>query len=191
MVNEFDGRVFACAAFVPSGPGYDDVPSEQRVCAVQGSVPGSDTVSGTAYLETAFRYQYSKRWSNYGVIVGLTLVLFIAHLVMSEIVASERSKGEVLVFQRTKMKTKAKCHKVDEESGNSTAHDRENIANRSDLKHAVEKQVSIFHWESVNYEVQIKGETRKILENVDGWIKPGTLTALMVESFFITSWLEG
>jgi ATP-binding cassette subfamily G (WHITE) protein 2 (PDR) len=46
----------------------------------------------------------------------------------------------------------------------------------------VQKQVSIFHWENVNYEVQIKSETRTILDSVDGWIKPGTLTALMVRS---------
>ena len=29
------------------------------------------------------------------------------------------------------------------------------------------------------YDVKIKSETRRILDNVDGWVKPGTLTALM------------
>jgi ATP-binding cassette subfamily G (WHITE) protein 2 (PDR) len=28
--------------------------------------------------------------------------------------------------------------------------------------------------------VKIKGQSRKILDSVDGWIKPGSLTALMV-----------
>lgn len=98
---------------------------------------------------------------------------------MSELVASERSKGEVLVFRRSKMKTKPQTSN-DEESGVPTAHRGEKFVNSSDSNHAVEKQVSIFHWEGVNYEVQIKSETRQILNNVDGWIKPGTLTALMV-----------
>lgn len=180
MVNEFNGRTFGCAAFVPSGPAYENVTSEQRACAVQGSVPGSNTVSGTTYVETAFQYQYSKRWSNYGIILAITVALFIAHLVMSEIVASERSKGEVLVFRRSKMKTKGKQLGTDEETGGATAHEGKKITNSRDSKHVVQKQVSIFHWEGVNYEVQIKSETRKILDNVDGWIKPGTLTALMV-----------
>jgi ATP-binding cassette, subfamily G (WHITE), member 2, PDR len=32
---------------------------------------------------------------------------------------------------------------------------------------------------NVCYDVDIKGETRRILDHVDGWVKPGTLTALM------------
>ena len=29
------------------------------------------------------------------------------------------------------------------------------------------------------YDIQIKGEERRLLDNVSGWVKPGTLTALM------------
>ncbi|OIW22265.1 P-loop containing nucleoside triphosphate hydrolase protein [Coniochaeta ligniaria NRRL 30616] len=38
---------------------------------------------------------------------------------------------------------------------------------------------SIFHWSNVCYDIKIKGKPRQILDNVDGWVKPGTLTALM------------
>ncbi|KAH7388649.1 ABC-2 type transporter-domain-containing protein [Pyrenochaeta sp. MPI-SDFR-AT-0127] len=179
MVNEFNGREFSCASFVPSGPSYENVAAEQRACAVQGSVPGSASVSGTAYVETAFSYQYSNRWSNYGIILAITVILFIAHLVMSEVVASERSKGEVLVFRRSKMHTNTRKRSGDEETGSETAHQSEKFTNSNDSQHEVQKQVSIFHWEGVNYEIQIKGESRTILDSVDGWIKPGTLTALM------------
>lgn len=49
----------------------------------------------------------------------------------------------------------------------------------------IEKQTSIFHWKDVCFDVPIKGETRQILDHVDGWVKPGTLTALMVRpSYF-------
>lgn len=180
MVNEFNGRSFACSSFVPSGPGYENISADQRACAVQGSEPGLDEVSGTAYVETAFRYQYSNRWTNYAIIVGITIILLIAHLVMSELVASERSKGEVLVFRRSKMKTRTKQLMTDEESGSATVHHNEKLGSSTDAEPVVQKQVSIFHWEKVNYEIQIKNETRVILDSVDGWIKPGTLTALMV-----------
>ena len=33
--------------------------------------------------------------------------------------------------------------------------------------------------EDVCYDIKIKGQERRILSNVDGWVKPGTLTALM------------
>lgn len=180
MVNEFHNRKFACASFVPSGPGYENITPDQRACAVQGSEPGLDFVSGTTYVQTAFSYQWDNRWRNYGIIVVLTIFLFIAHLVMTELVASERSKGEVLVFRRSKMRKSKTERGTDEEAGNYSAHQSANIGNKGESAPEVQKQQSIFHWENVNYEVQIKSETRKILDAVDGWIRPGTLTALMV-----------
>lgn len=179
MVNEFHDRQFPCASFVPSGPGYESIAADQRACAVQGSKPGLNFVGGTSYVETAFSYQWNNRWRNFGIIVAMTTFLFIAHLVMTELVASERSKGEVLVFRRSKM---AKKHqrRSDEETGSNSARYGEKFANSGTSTPSVQKQQSVFHWEGVNYEVQIKGETRKILDLVDGWIKPGTLTALMV-----------
>lgn len=180
MVNEFHDRRFTCASFVPKGPGYEDVAADQRSCAVQGSQPGQDFVGGTAYVETAFSYQWNNRWRNFGIIVVITVFLFIAHLVMTELVASERSKGEVLVFRRSKMARSSRRHGSDEETGSDTVHQGEKFGNSGTSTPNVQKQQSVFHWEGVNYEVQIKGETRKILDSVDGWIKPGTLTALMV-----------
>jgi ABC-type multidrug transport system ATPase subunit len=43
----------------------------------------------------------------------------------------------------------------------------------------IEKQTSIFHWRDICYDINIKKESRRILNRVDGWVKPGTLTALM------------
>ncbi|CAA9956881.1 Opaque-specific ABC transporter CDR3 [Pyrenophora teres f. maculata] len=179
MVNEFNGREFACASFVPSGPSYDNVAPEQRVCATKGAQPGLDYVDGTAYVETTFQYSYSRRWSNYGIILAITFFLFFAHLIMTELVASERSKGEVLIFRRSKMKAMAKRKGTDTEGGDATAHEGEKITPTTHLDRGEQKQVSVFHWEKVTYEVQIGNETRTILDGVDGFIKPGTLTALM------------
>ncbi|KAJ4986667.1 ABC-2 type transporter [Stagonosporopsis vannaccii] len=179
MVNEFHDRQFPCSSFVPSGPGYENVSADQRACAVQGSQPGLGFVGGTAFVESSYSYQWNNRWRNYGIIVALTIVLFVAHLVMSELVASERSKGEVLVFRRSKMAKTTRRRGSDEETGKTSAHQGKKVENSGTSTPSVQKQQSVFHWEGVNYEVQIKGETRKILDGVDGWIKPGTLTALM------------
>lgn len=37
-----------------------------------------------------------------------------------------------------------------------------------------------FLWENLSYEVPIKHGQKKILEGIEGWINPGTLTALIV-----------
>ncbi|CCF58497.1 hypothetical protein KAFR_0E03450 [Kazachstania africana CBS 2517] len=52
------------------------------------------------------------------------------------------------------------------------------IANDEDNV-GISKSEAIFHWRDLCYDVQIKSETRRLLNNVDGWVKPGTLTALM------------
>jgi len=45
---------------------------------------------------------------------------------------------------------------------------------------AIQRQTSIFHWEDVVYDIKIKKEPRRLLDHIDGWVEPGTLTALMV-----------
>jgi hypothetical protein len=50
------------------------------------------------------------------------------------------------------------------------------------LSGTIQKQTSIFQWKNICYDIQIKKEERRILDRVDGWVKPGTLTALMVSS---------
>jgi ATP-binding cassette, subfamily G (WHITE), member 2, PDR len=181
MVNEFNGRDFPCAFFVPSGPSYEGIAADQRACAAQGSVPGAGEVSGAAFVQSAYGYQYANRWRNLGIIIAMTVFLLVCHLIMTELVASARSKGEVLVFRRSKMqKAKEKQLRTDEETGITPGTIVERPSNNDSSDFKVEQQASVFHWEDVCYEIQIKGQPRKILDSVDGWIKPGTLTALMV-----------
>ena len=165
-----------------------NVRPDQRTCAVKGAVAGESMVSGTAYLSTAFSYEHSNKWRNFGIILGMTIFLYALQLWMSEVVASERSKGEVLVFRRGKVQqAQTKALQTDEETGPTPAVVAEKETSETSGDIMVQKQTSIFHWEDVCYEVQIKNETRVILDHIDGWIKPGTLTALMVG---ILAWLH-
>ncbi|KAJ4198467.1 Multidrug resistance protein [Fusarium solani] len=180
LLNEFVGRDFACSTFVPSGPGYDDVSATGRACSALGSVAGRDRVDGAAYLATAFKYDESHKWRNFGILVAFMIGYLLLHLLATEYVASQRSKGEVLVFSRKSMIKRQQKGVKDVESGTVTAVTDSTDDNTSDP--LVEKQTSIFHWKNVCYDVTIKGEPRRILDNLDGWVKPGTLTALMGSS---------
>ena len=42
-----------------------------------------------------------------------------------------------------------------------------------------------FTWEDLNYVVPVPGGERRLLNNVNGYVKPGTLTALMGVSFVL------
>ena len=190
MVNEFHGRNFTCSQFVPSldFPGYENVGSFNRICSTIGSVPGSGVVNGDKYINTGFQYYHEHKWRNLGIIIAFMILFLVFYLVAAENVAAKKSKGEVLVFRRGHKPASFKENKGDAESGGipvagpvtRAANGNVSDGNSSDKEAGMlQAQTSIFHWNNVCYEVKVKGEPRQILNNVDGWVKPGTLTALM------------
>ena len=44
---------------------------------------------------------------------------------------------------------------------------------------AIEEQKDIFTLRDVVYDIEIKGEPRRLLDHVSGFVKPGSMTALM------------
>ncbi len=48
-----------------------------------------------------------------------------------------------------------------------------------------------FTWENINYHVPVPGGTRRLLHDVSGYVKPGTVTALMGASGAGMACLDG
>lgn len=184
MVNEFRGREFECASFSPFGPDYVNVPADQLLCNAIGATPGATSVSGSVYVRTAYRYESAHFWRNYGILVGFILFFLGTYLFATEVVTAKKSKGEVLVFPRGHMPRVAKD---DEEEGGSNEKvavlDGNASVNTGETLGGIQRQTKTFHWSDVCYDINIKGEPRRILDHVDGWVKPGTLTALMVRLY--------
>ena len=74
MVNEFHGRAFSCASFVPSGGIYSEVTGLQRVCSAIGSKAGFDYVSGVDYLRTAYEYDNANKWRYVSIVFAVLLI---------------------------------------------------------------------------------------------------------------------
>ncbi|CAG8417526.1 unnamed protein product [Penicillium salamii] len=178
LTNEFHDREFFCTELVPSGPGYENVPLSQQICQAQGAVAGMSTVSGQAFYETAYGYSNAHRWRNWGAIIGFTVLFALIHIWLSDVVTAERSRGEMLVFQRKTLSLKMKRQNADEEHTPS-APTGNPVSDESSSQTEVDRPKSVFHWENVCYDIEVAGQTRRILDHVDGWIQPGTLTALM------------
>ncbi|KAL2831875.1 ABC-2 type transporter-domain-containing protein [Aspergillus pseudoustus] len=180
MVNEFHGRTFSCSSIVPSGAFYDAISMDHRICSTVGAQPGSDLVSGTLYLDLSYGYMRSHLWRNMGILIGFLVFFGFTYILGTEYISEQKSKGEVLLFRRGHV---LKPHQ------STTDSDVETIplqpigsANANDgipQSTKIQRQTAIFHWQDVCYDINIKGEPRRILDNVDGWVKPGTCTALM------------
>ncbi|KAF7931602.1 uncharacterized protein EAE98_004338 [Botrytis deweyae] len=184
FVNELHGKEFVCSTLVPTGPGYVQT-GTNFVCAVAGSVVGSTTVSGDDYLQAQFQYSYSHIWRNLGFLFAFMIFFLAFYLLATEFNASTDSKAEVLVFRRghvpTNLLAAEKAAKNDEEAhvGNGSAVKEGDLDKQGEEVQALPPQTDVFTWKDVCYDIKIKNEPRRLLDNVSGWVKPGTLTALM------------
>ncbi|KAL8972908.1 MAG: hypothetical protein Q9197_002572 [Variospora fuerteventurae] len=187
MINEFDNRRFPCTNIVPTdigltGTNYANLTPDQSSCTTPGSVAGLDYVEGTAYINEAFQYYRSHLWRNFGILAAMIIGFLCIYLCFAEYITGKGSKGEVLLFPRGVVPRLKK--KVDEEDeGNDRLNVEDAIAEKvlsaGDVPPSIQQQTAVFHWEAVHYDIKVKGGTRTLLEDCDGWVQPGTLTALM------------
>ncbi|TLS21522.1 uncharacterized protein PpBr36_10217 [Pyricularia pennisetigena] len=182
LINEFAGQRYTCTEFVPRAeyPGYEQLTGTNRVCQAVGSVPGQSFVKGEDYLYSSFRYETANKWRNFGILIAFMIFFLFTYMVAAENVREKKSKGEVLVFRRGQKPAAIRDAKTDAEAGAPKVGGAVVAANMTEEGAGfIQRQTSTFGWKDVCYEVQIKKETRRILDHVDGWVKPGTLTALM------------
>ncbi|EZG03190.1 hypothetical protein H106_06691 [Trichophyton rubrum CBS 735.88] len=180
MINEFHDREFKCAAYIPSGPGYSNASGTSKICAAKGAMAGKPTVSGDVFLRETYSYYASHMWRNYGIIIAFFLFFLFVYITATELVSAKPSKGEILVFPKGKVPAFLKQSKKKQDPEAASTQEKQPVETSGhDQTAAIVKQTSVFHWESVCYDIKIKKESRRILDNVDGWVKPGTLTALM------------
>ncbi|KEY68896.1 hypothetical protein S7711_03828 [Stachybotrys chartarum IBT 7711] len=183
MINEFVGRTYECNTFVPSPmfSGYENTSLDNMACTTVGSVPGQPYVEGADYLRGLYSYVPEHRWRNIGIIIAFIIGLHFLYFSATELISAKKSKGEVLVFRRGHIPANSSS-KGDVEaavSGPVTIAEKNSRSGNESDDGAIQGSTSVFHWNNVCYDIKIKGEPRRILDNVDGWVKPGTLTALM------------
>ncbi|KAJ9490393.1 hypothetical protein VN97_g2891 [Penicillium thymicola] len=173
IANEFHGREFPCSSYVPS---YADLSGDAFSCTAAGSVAGSRTVNGDRYIALNYSYSYSHVWRNFGILMAFLVGFMLIYFVASELNSATTSTAEALVFRRGHEPAKFKSGSDVE----STEPSKAPAAGTEDKgMGAMEAQTDTFTWRDVSYDIEIKGEPRRLLDNVSGWVKPGTLTALM------------
>ncbi|KAF1982045.1 hypothetical protein K402DRAFT_341217 [Aulographum hederae CBS 113979] len=179
-LNPFHDRTIHCSKFVPEGPGYDDVSPQEKICATTGAAAGADFVDGDTYLAVNFRYHADHLWRNLGIMIALMVFGCSVYLVATEYISAKKSKGEVLLFRRGRVPYLQS--KLDEEANGDDRINADILSQEKPGLHTptgLQKQTAVFQWDDVNYDIKVKKDTRRLLDQVDGWVKPGTLTALM------------
>ncbi|POW01968.1 hypothetical protein PSTT_12114 [Puccinia striiformis] len=178
MANEFKRLDISCEGpyILPNGPGYPTTLGPNQICTLRGSRPGNPIVSGADYIRASFNYSTHNVWRNFGIECGY-IVLFMTCLFLAvENLALGSGMPAINVFakenaERKKLNAALQAQKEAFRKGTAEQ-------NLSGLISARKP----FTWEGLTYDVQVPGGQRRLLNDIYGYVKPGTLTALMGSS---------
>ncbi|KAF1948956.1 hypothetical protein CC80DRAFT_529725 [Byssothecium circinans] len=173
IINEFRRRHFPCVKFLPSGPSYDDIPNANRSCLNVAASSGSDTINGERYIEAIYTYNTSHLWRNLGIIACFLVFFCAAHLLTSRTVAMPTPASQVL--------RKLKARKGDPQSQDQelglTNPPIKNSAVSASIPRSIKNMPAI--WAGLSYDIKTKNGMKRLLDDVDGYVESGTLTALI------------
>ncbi|KAK3113728.1 ATP-binding cassette transporter snq2 [Teratosphaeriaceae sp. CCFEE 6253] len=196
MSNEFNGLNIECVPpyLVPQGPGAT---AQYQGCTIQGSQPGSTVVSGSQYIETAFDYSRAHLWRNFGIICAFFLASVALTALGMELQKPNKGGGAVTIYKRGQVPKAVETALATGEESNDLEKSKSATSDPSGLAYAekskdessgsedestvkgIAKNEAVFTFSDVNYTIPFEGGERKLLQNVQGFVRPGKLTALM------------
>ena len=191
MANEFYNLKIECVPpyLVPQGP---SATAEYQSCLILGSQPGQTTVNGADYIMTAFTYTRAHLWRNFGIMVGFWLFFVFLTAFGMERQKPNEGGGAVTIFKRGQapqsiQKAMEKGSTANDEEkrmavGDEKVLSEDNTSSDSDQGHLVKgvaRNESIFTFTNVNYTIPYENGERQLLNDCQGFVRPGKLTALM------------
>jgi ATP-binding cassette, subfamily G (WHITE), member 2, SNQ2 len=208
ILMQFHGLRMPCSPnqLIPSGPGYSGINAAiNQVCGFVGAAKSktlygdSNDVSGDIYLDLAYTYVFSHVWRNLGILFGFIFgYIFISCIIVENFNPILASSDQLLfvkgaritksMYEHFRLLAAENDNEVDMEKfgegENGDGTKELHFASDGDSEVAAHALGSddIFTWKDVTYTVPYQGEDRKLLEDVQGYVLPGTLTALMGES---------
>ncbi|CAO2655641.1 Nn.00g044440.m01.CDS01 [Neocucurbitaria sp. VM-36] len=188
LANEFYNLEIQCVPpfIAPQFPGAQE---QYQSCAIQGNRPGSLTVSGSDYIAAAYQYSRSHLWRNFGFICAFFLFFVALTAFGMEIQKPNKGGGAVTIYKRGQVpKTVEKEMETnslpkDEEAGKIEPDNTKQSASDNDESEktveGVAKNETIFTFQDITYTIPYEKGERTLLQGVNGFVKPGKLTALM------------
>ncbi|KAL7902435.1 ABC-2 type transporter domain-containing protein [Trichoderma sp. TUCIM 5745] len=186
--NEFHDQDIPCVGpnLIPNGLGYTEGAGGQACAGVGGALPGATSLTGDDYL-AHMSFSHGHIWRNFGINCAWW-ILFVALTIF--FTSRWRRLGEggrnLLVPREQQHKSKhlfASREEVEEQrvvekplAGSGAATPDSNLGN--DLL----RNRSILTWKNLTYTVKTADGDRVLLDNVQGYVKPGMLGALMGSS---------
>ncbi|KAI0673639.1 ABC-2 type transporter-domain-containing protein [Trametes maxima] len=189
MENEFMRISFTCdgTAIVPRNPPginkYPDGLGPNQVCTLFGATPGQDIVSGRNYVDLGYGLKVSDLWRrNFLVLLGFFFLFQLTQVLLIEYFPQYSGGSAVTIYAPEDAETKKLNAKLQDKKAARRGKSSKEIDEKAEEPE--EDTTTRFYgkpftWENVNYHVPVAGGTKRLLHDVFGYVKPGTMTALM------------
>jgi hypothetical protein len=195
--NEFYKLELECVPpfIVPDGPGA--LPGHQS-CLTQGSRPGQTTVRGADYILTNFGYTRDHLWRNFGIVAAWFILFVAVSMLGAELQASPKRAGyggaAATIYMRNQVPSSMKRDianaktggNQDEEKGyqnhaasSPSSSEPRTSVDEKEARGSISQSSAALTWQNVNYTIPYKGGQKKLLQDIEGYVKPGRLTALV------------
>ncbi len=178
VANEFHNREFPCASIIPP---YGSPSGNSWICSIVGAVAGRETVNGDAYIAMNYGYSYGHVWRNIGILVAFLVGFLLVYFAATEHITLADAAAEVLVFRKgyVPLHLKKQTQSIWDEENIPAPTAVQKVEELGNNVQAIEQREDTFSWRDIVYDIKVKGEDHRLLDHVSGWVKPGTLTALM------------
>lgn len=181
MENEFKRINLLCegTSVIPRNIGditkYPNDVGPNQVCTLAGSQSGNQFIAGRDYISAAFDYDYRDIWRNFGILMAFWVFFLIMQVISLEYLDNTAGMPAIAVYLKENSKRKKLNEALEAAKANPDKRDKEVEQDLSDLI----KTKKPFTWAELCYDVPVSGGTKRLLDHVFGYVKPGTLTALM------------
>ncbi|ROT43022.1 ABC-2 type transporter [Sodiomyces alkalinus F11] len=198
VANEFYNLDLRCEPpyLVPLGP---QARPPYQSCKLCGSEPGSTSVAGSNYIQESFTYSRAHLWRNFGFLWAFFVIFVLLGAVGMELMKPNAGGGAITVFKRgqvpkstqNNIETGGRHGKgSDVESGLAagsaqTMPDGNGIQEKKETEKSdsavnrVARNETVFTFRDVNYTIPYEKGERTLLKDIQGYVRPGKLTALM------------
>ncbi|OUM54747.1 hypothetical protein BVG19_g4170 [[Candida] boidinii] len=196
---------------IPTGPGYADFPDENKVCAVVGAQGTDINGDNYLKLSFGYTFSHVWRNFGILILFTLgflCLNVFFSevyhpvevsgdvlvcvdggHIPEFQDIDEEVNEDEVakpinkaIGNQDLEAQSVSYLSSIPNKQTNSSIIPPTTVNNNRKTTDVKLGSADIFTWQNLDYVIQYDGSARKLLDNVQGFVKPGTLTALMGES---------
>ena len=124
---------------------------------------------------------------NLGIIAALFGFITYVYLTAAEYVSLQGSKGETLLFPRRSLAVQKQARDEEFQHSNPDLLPAMKEHYLIPLDQSARAACAPFIWTNLSYDVKMKRGYRKLLNDIQGYVRPGTLTAVMVSNLNILS----